>query len=144
MEIDAKSLIAKNEGLRLKPYICPAGKLTIGYGRNLDDNGITKEEADFLFSNDIDRAWNDLMEVFGDYADNLDNISDNRWAALVDMMFNLGKTSFLKFTKMIEAIKQGDWQKAADELKDSAYYKQVGQRAKNNEDIFRTDELENQ
>ncbi|MCP4280350.1 MAG: lysozyme, partial [Alteromonas sp.] len=32
-------LIAQHEGLRLKPYKCTAGKITIGYGRNLDDNG---------------------------------------------------------------------------------------------------------
>lgn len=143
MEIDAKSLIAKNEGLRLKPYICPAGKLSIGYGHNLDDNGITKEEADYLLNNDIRQAHDDLSKVFGDFIDNPDNISDNRYAALTDIIFNLGFLSFLKFTKMIEAIKQGDWQKAADELKDSAYYKQVGNRAKVNEAIFRTDSDEN-
>ncbi len=33
-----------DEGERLKPYRCTAGKLTIGVGRNLDDRGITKED----------------------------------------------------------------------------------------------------
>ncbi|WP_413910534.1 glycoside hydrolase family protein [Desulfobacula sp.] len=31
--------LIKHEGLRLKPYHCPAGKLTIGVGRNLEDKG---------------------------------------------------------------------------------------------------------
>jgi len=34
-----------HEGLRLKPYHCPAGKHTIGIGRNLEDKGITEKEA---------------------------------------------------------------------------------------------------
>lgn len=144
MEIDAKSLIAKNEGLNLKPYRCPAGKLTIGYGHNLDDNGIPQFIADALLQYDMEMAIDNLFDVFGELADNISIISENRYAALLDMMYNLGKPTFLKFTKMIEAIKQGNWQKAADELKDSTYYKQVGNRAKNNEDILRTDELENQ
>lgn len=48
-----KEQLVKHESLRLKPYRCPAGKLTIGYGRNLDDNGITKAEAYELLSNHI-------------------------------------------------------------------------------------------
>ena len=39
-------LIKKHEGLSLKPYKCTAGKLTIGYGRNIEDKGISQEEAE--------------------------------------------------------------------------------------------------
>jgi lysozyme len=49
-EID---LLKKHEGLRLKPYRCSADKLTIGYGRNLDDVGISEEEAEMLLLNDL-------------------------------------------------------------------------------------------
>ena len=41
------------EGLRLKPYVDTAGKLSIGVGRNLDDKGISKTEADFLLADDL-------------------------------------------------------------------------------------------
>jgi lysozyme len=34
-----------HEGLRLKPYRCSSNKLTIGIGRNIEDVGITEEEA---------------------------------------------------------------------------------------------------
>ena len=37
--------LARHEGLQLKPYLDTVGKLTIGYGRNLDDVGISKGEA---------------------------------------------------------------------------------------------------
>jgi len=45
------ALIKKYEGLALKPYICPAGYPTIGYGhviRKGEDfsKGITKEQAE--------------------------------------------------------------------------------------------------
>jgi lysozyme len=44
--------LIKHEGLRLKPYHCPAGKHTIGVGRNLEDKGITEKEAVILLEND--------------------------------------------------------------------------------------------
>ena len=45
--------IARHEGIRLTPYRDSVGKLTIGIGRNLDDLGITLEEAHHLLDNDI-------------------------------------------------------------------------------------------
>lgn len=52
--------IQMHEGLSLKPYYCTANKLSIGIGRNLDDRGITKEEALLLFANDLRLAESDL------------------------------------------------------------------------------------
>ena len=52
-----------DEGLRLKPYRCSAGKLTIGVGRNLDDRGITSSEAMMLLFNDIDDFWAKLLKA---------------------------------------------------------------------------------
>ena len=49
-------MLKRHEGLRLKPYQDTIGKLTIGYGRNLDDRGISKEEAEYLLRNDISRV----------------------------------------------------------------------------------------
>jgi len=43
-----RKLLEFEEGLKLKPYKCPAGKLTIGIGRNLEDRGITEQEAQML------------------------------------------------------------------------------------------------
>ena len=52
-----KEQLLRHEGLRLKPYRCTAGKLTIGIGRNLDDCGISQKEAYALLDNDkIGRA----------------------------------------------------------------------------------------
>ena len=56
--------LTKHEGLRLKPYHCPAGKLTIGIGRNLEDKGITEKEAVMLLENDIHECIEDLKTIF--------------------------------------------------------------------------------
>ena len=62
--MNIKDFIIKHEGLKLKPYICPAGKITIGVGRNIEDNGISEDEAMYLLNNDIKRCKTELMEIF--------------------------------------------------------------------------------
>ncbi len=122
----AKKLIKENEGLRLKPYRCTAGKLTIGYGRNLDDRGISAHEANELFENDLVDAEIALGDIFGL---KIFEESESRVAALLDMAFNLGEGGLRKFKNMIEAVKRRDWIAAAEEAKQSLWYKQVGSRA---------------
>lgn len=124
-------MIKQHEGLRLKPYKCTAGKVTIGYGRNLEDVGIREREADLLLENDI----KDSMSYVNSY-----NFHANgfRKAALVDMMYNLGPTRFAGFKKMIAAINECDFDRAADEMLDSKWSKQVGARAVRLAEIMRT------
>ena len=114
-----------HEGIRLKPYKCTAGKLTIGIGRNIEDIGISLQEAECMLFNDIERVMKELEDIFDDF----DIFSETRKIALIDMIFNLGLTRFLKFKKMIAAIKEENWNKAADEAMDSRWYNQVGRRA---------------
>jgi lysozyme len=122
-----KDLIVKHEGLRLKAYTCPAGKITIGVGRNLEDKGISEEEADFLLHNDIMECMADMPKIFW----NWNHLNDEQKMAMIDMRFNLGPVRFRQFRNMIEAVKAGDFKKAAEEMRDSQWYKQVGKRADN-------------
>jgi len=121
-----KDFIIKHEGFKLKPYICPAGKLTIGVGRNIEDNGISEDEAMYLLENDIKRCESELREIFP----NFDSLPENVRMALIDMDFNLGKPRFLTFKKLIQAVKEGDFKKAAEEAKNSRWCRQVGERCK--------------
>ena len=132
--------IRQNEGLKLKPYTCTAGKLTIGYGRNLTDKGITVAEADYLLSNDINEACDNIKQVFDIKA--LKDFNYDRHMVLVDMMFNLGLSGFVKFIKMIDAIIKGDWESAANEAENSLWFKQVGERAKRDVEILRKGQLQ--
>jgi lysozyme len=124
MGMDAKALIKRQEGLRLKPYRCPAGKLTIGYGRNLDDKGISELEASFLFTSDFYEAQASLADVFPKFW----SWPENTRAALTSMMFNLGKAGFLAFRKMIGAAEREDWNEVVAQIRDSAYAGQVPNR----------------
>lgn len=126
-------MLVKNEGLKLKPYRCTAGKLTIGVGRNLDDVGISEEEAHVLLKNDIVRArahcesysfWNDLDDV--------------RQAVLIDMCVNLGAAGLDRFKRMLAAVDDGLYATAADEMMNSRWATQVGRRSERLAKMMRT------
>ena len=125
--MELKELIKNHEGLRLNLYTCTAGKISVGYGRNLTDRGISQREAETLLDTDIALAKQDLYDVLDSKV--IDSLSDNRYMALVDMMFNLGKTRFRGFKKMIKAIKEGDWDEASRQALDSKWADQVKSRA---------------
>ena len=115
-----------HEDIKLKPYRCSAGKLTIGVGRNLDDNGITKAEAMMMLRSDILDARLRLEKVLPGFL----ALSLRRRRVLIDMCFNLGLPRLLQFKKMLAAVVARDFNLAADEMLSSAWATQVGQRAK--------------
>jgi len=117
-------MLKRHEGLRLKPYLCTADKLTIGYGRNLESMGISLYEAEVMLVSDIERCYNEL-EVF-EWFVSLDMV---RQEAMVDLLFNLGLPRFLGFKKMIKHLSNKDYSQAAAELLNSRYAIQVGDRA---------------
>lgn len=128
MKYDITSLedqLIDHEGLELKPYRCTAEKLTIGVGRNIEDRGITEDEARYLLKNDIKIVEDELLEKKPVVA-GLDSV---RQRVLVDMGFNLGIPTLLKFQNMWSAIEEEDFERAADEAMDSRWAKQVGRRA---------------
>ncbi len=129
-----KALIEKHEGRRLKPYTDPTGHLTIGVGRNLSEVGISNAEADFMFTQDIIRAIGSLCNTFKIC---LTDLPENRRDALIDMMFNLGEGTFGKFVNFIMAIRAKNWDKAADEMLDSAWHKQLPARVEELAEMIR-------
>lgn len=131
----------KFEALRLKVYKCPAGKLTIGYGRNLEDVGISKTEADYLFKADFNRSIQDVMALCNKYGINYKDLSEARFFVLTDMAFNLGYERLAKFKKFFSALKKGLYDEAAKEMKDSLWYKQTGDRAKTLVKVMKTSSL---
>lgn len=117
------------EGYRSKPYKCSAGKLTIGYGRNLEDCGITEDEANYLFENDFNKAIEDAKRLCKEYGIDFEHLSEGRKYVLTDMVFNMGYSRTSKFKKMLTALKKGLYDDAAAEMLDSTWAKQVGKRA---------------
>lgn len=115
-----------DEDLRLMPYRCPAGKLTIGVGRNLEDNGITREEAYYLCHNDVDTCHRQLSLAIPFY----DRLPSDKKEILLNMCFNMGLTRLQGFRRMLAAMAVRDWESAAHEMEDSDWARQVGIRAK--------------
>jgi len=116
--------LERHEGLRLKPYRDTVGKLTVGYGRNLDDVGISHDEADFMLDNDIDQVEVQLKTV-----DEYQALSPLRQTVIANMAFNLGFAGLMEFQNMWSAIGRQDWERAADEMLNSRWAGQVGSRA---------------
>ena len=116
--------LKRHEGLRLTIYIDTEGVPTIGYGRNLE-SGITEGEAEAMLRRDVVVAIADAVEVIPRFRA-LDRV---RQQALVNMLFNLGRSRFKTFRKMLAAIGYGDWATASAEALDSRWAVQVGDRA---------------
>jgi len=120
-------LLEKHEGLRLKPYRCSENYLTIGYGRNLETRGISEEEADYLLQNDIQNVVADIYFIFKDEWRFLPN---NVKIVLASMRFQLGSGGFRSFKKMIQAVRDYDYDKMTKEMLDSVWAKkQTPERA---------------
>ncbi len=134
------ALIAKHEGLRLNPYKDSVGKLTIGYGRNLDDVGISQHEAESMLTTDVSKAYAEAQgfEWFN-------ALNSPRKAAVVNMIFNLGLTRFLTFENTIMFMEKQMYLAASEEILKgsgpggkSKWYHQVGKRALEISDILKT------
>lgn len=117
--------LTRDEGLRLKPYRCTAGKLTIGVGRNLDDVGISQGEAEIMLRNDIDRATEGLDREIPWWRA-LDPV---RQRVMVNMAFNLGIRGLVGFKNTMELIRCGEYLDAAQHMLATKWAKQVGPRA---------------
>lgn len=123
--------LTRHEGLRRRPYRCPAGHLTIGIGWNIDAHplppdiaarvaygeALTDAEVDRLFDISVQRVLDELPCAWAPFI-RLDSV---RQRALVDMAFNMGVPRLLGFRQMLHALAVGDVDTAAREALDSKW-----------------------
>ena len=99
----AVPFIKEFEGLALKAYRCPAGKLTIGYGHTgplvTKSQTITKEDAEGLLLQDLQNTHDDVHDLVKV------PVTENQFIALMSFVYNFGITKCRKYTlfKMINA-----------------------------------------
>lgn len=124
--------LARDEGLRLRPYKCTAGYLTIGYGRNLEGNGITREEADAMLDHDIAVISKDLDKNIPWWR----QMPEPAQRGLINMAFNLGWPRLNQFKNMLSALQTGNYYEAAQHALDSKWSFQVGDRATRIGELF--------
>lgn len=150
-----ETFIAQAEGRRSACYLDPVGIATIGVGVNLEETRntarlarlghdpaavlagraqLSEAQIDALLAEDVDLAVADaraVVEVF-------DELDQARQAVLVDMAFNLGRTRLLGFRRMRAALVARDFERAADEMVASAWYRQVRSRGVRNVEVMRS------
>lgn len=95
------AIIKKHESLRLKPYLCPAGVPTIGYGNTYYGNGLRVKLSDPAITNC--EAESLLEASLKHYEQGVDryvrvSITQNQFDALVSFAYNVGLGSLQKST----------------------------------------------
>lgn len=131
---ELRDQLIRHEGLRLKVYKDSLGIETIGVGRNIQDVGLSKEEALYLLDNDIATANKALLAAFP-WVTGLDSV---RQDALTNMTFNMGIGRLRNFAMMMSAMQRGDFEEAAKQALDSKWAVQVGRRANELAEQIRT------
>ena len=147
MKEELADMLTADEGKRLKVYddhngepIKKGSKVegypTIGIGRELQNFGLSDDEARYLLMNDIERVLKEA-EAFTWW----NNINEARKICVANMLFNLGLTRFNQFKKFQAALNANNWAEAANQMMLSRWAKQVKTRATRLEKIMRTGQL---
>lgn len=130
-----KRQLILHESLKLLPYDDKTGieiqqgdilhgKITIGIGHNLTDNGITPMISDFIYAEDVAKMVLNVLVLMPWWI----ALNDVRQRVFVDLAFNMGITGLSKFKNTLSLAKGGDFSRAADALMASLWFKQVGTR----------------
>lgn len=110
--------VAKSDPGRARPYLCPAGYWTIGYGHLCapDHPPITMAEAEDYLASDLQGSLAATLRLCPVLATE----PEGRLAAIVDFTFNLG-AGRLQTSTLRRRINQRDWASAAEELRRWVY-----------------------
>lgn len=116
----AAALARRFEGFYSRPYLCPAGVPTIGYGATYYENGeavtlkdapITRERAEQLL---LWMVRTKYLPAVIRLCPGIDN--PNRLAAIIDFTFNLGAGN-LRNSTLRRRINAGQWEHVPEELR---------------------------
>jgi lysozyme len=120
--------LRREEGFSSHAYKDHLGYVTVGVGRCIEEGvgiGLSLEEAEYLLMNDVRRCIGELGKALP-WASSLDN---QRKEVLVELAFQMGLPNLMKFKRMLAALKDGEFEKAAAELLDSKYAGQTPARS---------------
>lgn len=134
----AKARIKSHEGIKLQMYLDETGHRTIGWGHCIDIMPITQHAADTILDDDIDWFLDNIPRHWPAFLD----LDMPRQAAILDIVYNIGLHSFMRFEKMIHAIESQNWEEASRQLLDSNLAKQNINRTQENADVLLTGKLQ--
>ena len=121
-----KPQLVIDEGERNKMYVDSLGIPTIGIGHNLRDKPISKRDVQVIFEDDVADAEVGAKRLIA----NFDSLSDVRKSVIINMVFNLGSGGVSLFKNTIAAINEERFTEAAEQMLNSTWAAQVGDRAK--------------
>jgi len=116
--MNAIKLIQDSEGFRAKPYLCPAGVPTIGYGSTIYENGTHVKLSDPEITEE--RAIEILFDQLKKYENAVNRyvhvpINQNQFDALVDFAYNAGAGNLQRST-LLRKLNTGDYEGASHEF----------------------------
>ena len=124
-----------DEGVKYEIYNDHLGYPTFGIGHLVRDTDpeagaalgtpVTEDRVIQAFNEDVETVLNDCTILYGDF----NELPEEAQLIIANMMFNLGRPRLTKFKGMKAGVDDRDWKKAADEMVDSAWYRQVPNRA---------------
>jgi len=132
-----KCQLTIHEGKKSRVYLDSLGNPTGGIGHLIKPTerssfpvgtAIAESQIDAWYSADVAEAVSGAKDIFGSIWSDL---SDIRKRALVDLVFNLGKSKLQTFVRFISAMKIKNFDQAGRDLQDSIWYTQVGRRGPN-------------
>ena len=119
------------EGLKLRPYKCPSGHWTVGVGHRVPRGDvvgeITLRQAGEWLADDIACAINAVRAAIG--REVYDTLPDEKKRALINLAFAVGANGLMKFSRLIDAVKAGDFSAASMEVLNSKLANQAPNRA---------------
>jgi|TARA_X000000368_G_C23044962_1_gene718735 lysozyme len=136
MNIDQlRDTLKIDEGVKYEIYNDHLGYPTFGIGHLVvesdEEHGkpvgtpITEDRVNTVFDKDVAVMVDEAKKIFP----NLDTLPEEAQQVIVNMTFNMGRPRLSQFKKFIAGVNAGDWNKAAVEMMDSRWAKQVGARA---------------
>ena len=139
-----KEQIKRHEGEVLNIYEDSLGYKTLGIGHLCKPEdpeydwavgtSVSQEVVDMYYNNDFVTHLAETIHVIGS-EEAFYNLPEVIQHVLVNMCFNLGGTRLSKFKNMIKACIENDWKEMAVQMEDSRWYKQVGRRSKELQDM---------
>ena len=124
-----------DEGVKYEIYNDHLGYPTFGIGHLVRDTDpeagaalgtpVSEDRVIEAFNQDVETVLNDCTILYGDF----NELPEEAQLIIANMMFNLGRPRLSKFKGMKAGVDARDWKKAADEMVDSAWYRQVTNRA---------------
>jgi len=119
--------IRRHEGFSDRVYLDTVGVPTGGYGHAFHvGTEIPVYVAEALLWLDYRVALNDYQRIKKHLRLDLSTV---REGVLINMIFNLGRPRFMKFKKFLKALQEKNYKKASEEMLNSRWASQVGDRA---------------